>query len=95
LEEIVEQADEGDLLIAKRALISLQRFEKESKEESLLSDENTMIPIPLTPPKTSQIYPSQNSIQLSHSPASNKSTLKVPYHELRAFKEWKFIVQAK
>jgi len=30
---------------------------------------------------------------LSRSPASNKPTLKVPYHELRAFKECKLIIQ--
>jgi len=30
---------------------------------------------------------------LSHSPASNKPTLKVPCHKLRTFKEWNFIIQ--
>jgi len=47
LEEFVKQAKEGDVLIAERALIGFQRVEKEPKEESLLLDEKTMIPIPL------------------------------------------------
>jgi len=57
LEEIIKQAKEGDLVIAKRALISFQRVEKEPKEESLLSDEKSMILIPLPPLKIPQAYP--------------------------------------
>jgi len=34
LEEIIEQADEGDLLIAERAIIGFERVEREPKEES-------------------------------------------------------------
>jgi len=50
LEEIVKQAKEGDLLIPERALIGFQRGKRGPKEESLLSDEKTMILIPLPPP---------------------------------------------
>ena len=56
-EYIVEQADEGDFLIAERALIGFQRVEKKPKEESLASNENTMIPIPLPYLKISQTNP--------------------------------------
>ena len=56
-EEIVKHAKEGDLLIVERALIGFQRVKKEPKEESLLSDENTMIPTPLPPLKIPQAYP--------------------------------------
>ena len=75
-EYIVEQADEGDFLIAERALIGFQRVEKKPKEESLASNENTMIPIPLPYLKISQTNPSQNSVELSHSPTSNKPIFK-------------------
>jgi len=57
LEQTVEQPNEADLLIAERAIIGFERVEKEPKENSLLSDENTVIPILFPPLKISQTYP--------------------------------------
>jgi len=88
LEEVVDHTNE----------VGLQTLKQKSHEGSLPTKKaTTLVPlsIPSPPLKISQTYPPQNSIQLNHSPASNKSTLKVHCHdELRAFKEWKFIVQA-
>ena len=48
-EEVVEQADEGELPMVKRVLIDFQRFKVEPKDDFLPLDEKLFDPYP--PPK--------------------------------------------
>ena len=73
-------------------LISFQTNEEQPEDNTPHSkDENVIILTSLPPLQIPQKSPRQSSLFLTNC----KPSLKVSYHELSSFREWKFIDQTK
>jgi len=80
--------------MVKGVLIGFWTIEEESQEDrAQTKKESTLISTP-SPPFRLPKNPQKNIIQLNLFFTFRKPYSKVSYHELGAFKEWKFIVQA-
>ena len=80
--------------MVRRDLISFQINEEEPKDNTPHSkDDNVTILISLPLLQIPQKNPHKSPTQLSLFLTNHKPSLKVSYHELSAFREWKFIGQ--